>query len=323
LITNQKIKMQLKNNKLIYFASGIIFSMLLLFILSFDSSKSSISENSEEKFSQNYKVISPYIPEQLDFCGERVPLENIDVSERIEREFVVQTYYHSASILYLKRMNRWFPVIEEILRTKGVPDDFKYLALAESGLENIVSPAGALGFWQFMSYNGPKYGLIINSEVDERYNIEKSTYAACDYILEAKEKFGTWTLAAASYNKGLNGIENQLERQKATNYFNLVLNQETSRYIPRILALKYVMENPQFYGFDIKEDQLYEPYDTYKEKLDTSVTHLADYAKLRGINYKTLKIFNPWLRDNFLTNKNNKTFFVKLPKKGTFEIIPD
>ena len=311
------------NNKLVYFTSGIIFSVLLLYILSFDSSKSSVSENSNKIFPQNYHIISPYIPEELNFCGERVPIENIDIKERVEREFIVQTYYHSASILYLKRLNRWFPIIEPILRENNVPADFKYLALAESGLENIVSPVGALGFWQFMKYNGPKYGLIINGEVDERYNIEKSTYAACKYILEAKERFGTWTLAAASYNKGLNGIDNQLDRQKATNYYNLVLNQETSRYIPRILALKYIMENPQFYGFDIKDEQLYKPYSTYKILLDTSVVHLADYAKLHEINYYTLKLFNPWLRENFLTNKTNKRYFVKMPKKGTFEIIPD
>lgn len=312
-----------KKNKFVYFISGILFSVLVFFIFSFDSPNSSISQNSSEMFPQGYHVISPYIPEQLEFCNERVPLENIDVRERVEREFIVQTYYHSASILYLKRMNRWFPLIENILKEKGVPNDFKYLALAESGLEDVVSPAGAVGFWQLMDYNGPKFGLIINKEVDERYNIEKSTYAACAYILEAKERFGTWTLAAASYNKGLNGIDNQLERQKATNYYNLVLNKETSRYIPRILALKYIMENSQYYGFDIKQQQLYPPYLTYKVKLDSSVTHLADFAKIHEINYKTLKLFNPWLRDNYLTNKEKKTYFITLPKKGSFEVIPD
>ncbi|MBU0474164.1 MAG: lytic transglycosylase domain-containing protein [Bacteroidetes bacterium] len=315
--------MLIKNNKFVYFISGILFSILVFFVFSFDSPNSSISQNSNETFPQGYHVISPYIPEQLDFCGEPVPLENIDVRERVEREFIVQTYYHSASILYLKRINRWFPLIENILEEKGIPNDFKYLALAESGLEDVVSPAGAVGFWQLMDYNGPKYGLIINKEIDERYNVEKSTYAACAYILEAKERFGTWTLAAASYNKGLNGIDNQLERQKATNYYNLVLNKETSRYIPRILALKYVMEHPQYYGFDIKKEQLYLPYLTYKVKLDSSVAHLADFAKLHEINYKTLKLFNPWLRDNYLTNKEKKRYFITLPKKGSFEIIPD
>lgn len=311
------------NNRLKYSLLGISFFAMLISVFSFDSSKSSISQNSNKPFPHNYKVISPYVPEQLDFCGESVPLENIDVRERVEREFIVQTYYHSASVLYLKRINRWFPTIEKILKDKNVPDDFKYLALAESGLDNIISPAGATGFWQFMKDAGQKYGLIINKEVDERYNIEKSTYAACDYLIEAKEKFGTWTLAAASYNMGRYGVLNQLDRQKSTNYYNLVLNEETNRYIPRILALKYVMENPSYYGFDIKPEQLYQPYQTYKVKLDTAVAHFADYAELHKLNYKTLKLFNPWLRDNFLTNKRKKRYFVTLPKEGTFNIIPD
>ena len=315
--------MQKLKNRLHYLIGGFALAISLLFIFNFDSPNSSISNNSNIQFPQDYRVVSPYVPEQLEFCGENVPLENIDVSERIEREFIVQTYYHSASILYLKRINRWFPIIEKILKEKGIPNDFKYLALAESGLANVVSPAGATGFWQFMKATGKKYGLIINREVDERYNMEKSTYAACDYLLDAHEKFGSWTLAAASYNKGQNGITNQLGRQKATNYFNLVLNAETSRYIPRIIALKYVMENPKRYGFDIKEDQLYPPHKTYKVGLDTTVAHFADYAKLHGVNYKTLKLFNPWLRDNYLTNKKRKRYFVTLPKKDSFYIIPD
>jgi len=309
--------------RLYYVIIGFTSAVVLLFIFNFDSPNSSISKNSNIQFPQGYSVVSPYIPEQLDFCGENVPLENIDVRERIEREFIVQTYYHSASVLSLKRINRWFPVIEEILKEKGIPDDFKYLALAESGLANVVSPAGATGYWQFMKDAGKSYGLIINKEIDERYNVEKSTYAACDYLLDARKKFGSWTLAAASYNKGQNGISNQLGRQKATNYFNLVLNEETSRYIPRIISLKYVMRNPKRYGFDVNHDQLYPPYNTYKVKLDTAVAHFADYAKLHGLNYKTLKLFNPWLRDNYLTNKKKKRYFITLPKKGSFYIIPD
>ncbi|MDA3861107.1 MAG: lytic transglycosylase domain-containing protein [Melioribacteraceae bacterium] len=312
-----------KKNKIKLSLIGIALSITLFFVFSFDSPNSFVSQNSNKPFPHNYKVISPFVPEQMDFCGEPVPLENIDVRERLEREFIVQTYYHSASVLYLKRINRWFPMIERILKEKNVPDDLKYLALAESGLDDVISPAGATGFWQFMKDAGRKHGLIINKEVDERYNIEKSTYAACNYLLGAKEKFGNWTLAAASYNMGRAGVLNQLKRQKTTNYYNLVLNEETNRYIPRIIAFKYVMENPNYYGFDIKEDQLYQPYSTYKVKLDTSVAHLADYAKLRGLNYKTLKLFNPWLRDNYLTNKSGKRYFVTLPKEGTFYVIPD
>lgn len=311
------------NNKLGYSLSAILFTLVLFLVYSFNTPNSLISQNGNIEFPQNYKVVSPYVPNKINFCGEIVPLENIDVRERIEREFIVQTYYHSATILYLKRMNRWFPIIEKILKKKGVPNDFKYLAVAESGLANIVSPAGASGFWQFMKSAGKKHGLTINGLVDERYNVEKSTYAACDYLLEAKKEFGNWTLAAASYNKGINGIRKQLARQKATKYYNLVLNNETSRYIPRILAIKYVMKNPERYGFDIKDNQLYPPYSTYKIKLDTSVEHFADYAKLHNVNYKTLKIFNPWLRDNYLKNKAKHKYYITLPWKGTFNVIPD
>jgi hypothetical protein len=321
--TNSIGKDNMNKNKFSYLLALLGIISLLFLIFNFDSPNSVVSNNTNLQFPHDYKVISPYIPEVLDFCGEEVPLKSIDIKERVEREFIVQTYYHSASVLYLKRISRWFPIIKKILKEKGIPEDFKYLALAESGLENIVSPAGATGFWQFMKGAGKKHGLIINGEVDERYNVEKSTYAACDYLLESYEKFGSWTLAAASYNRGPSGIAKQLERQKSTNYYNLVLNSETSRYIPRIIALKYVMENPKRYGFDIKENQLYEPYKTYKVKLDTPVTHLADYAKQHGINYKILKIFNPWLRDNYLTNKKGKRYFVTLPRKDSFYVIPD
>ena len=313
----------MNKNRLSYLLASLGTITLLFFIFNFDSPNSVVSNNTSLQFPHDYKVISPYIPEVLDFCGEKVPIKNIDIKERVEREFIVQTYYHSASVLYLKRANRWFPTIEKILKEKGIPDDFKYLALAESGLDNVVSPAGATGYWQFMKDAGRKHGLIISKEIDERYNVEKATYAACDYLLESYEKFGSWTLAAASYNRGPTGITKQLSRQKSTNYYNLILNSETARYIPRVIAIKYVMKNPKRYGFDIKENQLYPEYKTYKIKLDSSVAHFADYAKLNGINYATLKLFNPWIRDNHLSNKKKKRFFVKLPKKNSFYIIPD
>ncbi len=306
-----------------FFILGGLTTLTLVIIFSFTSmNKSAIADDSQE-FPQNYKVVVPYIPDELEFAGERVPLENFDVRERIQREFIVSTYYHSATILYLQRANRWFPIIEDILDDYDVPDDFKYFALVESGLENLTSPMNAVGYWQLLKDTGKKYGLTINSEVDERYNMEKATEAACKYLLDSYERYRSWTLAAASYNMGKNGVSNQLERQKATNYYNLVLNGETTRYIPRVVALKYIFQNLKLYGFDIAEDELYPPYETYSVDVDSSVTHWADFAASYGINYKTLKLFNPWLRENKLTNKSKKVYSIKLPIKGTIKIIPD
>lgn len=306
-----------------YFILGGLTTITLAVVLSFTFMQGLTQVDNTQEFPQNYKVLVPFIPDELDFAGERVPLENFNIREKIEREFIVNTYYHSATILYMKRAARWFPIIEEILDEYDVPDDFKYIAIAESGLENLISPMNAVGFWQFLKATGKQYDLTINSEIDERYHVEKSTVAACKYLLESYEKYGSWTLTAATYNMGKNGISKQLERQKTTNYYNLVLNQETTRYIPRAVALKHVLSNPNLYGFAIEEEQLYEPFDTYTVDVDSSVAHWADFAALNGINYKTLKLFNPWLRDNSLTNKSGKVYTIKLPVEGSINIIPD
>jgi len=221
----------------------------------------------------------------------------------------------------MKRANRWFPVIEPILKKNNVPDDFKYLCVTESNLENVISPAGATGFWQFMKAAGGKYGLEINSQVDERYHIEKSTQAACEYLKDAYKTYGTWTMAAASYNMGTNGASNQIERQKTENYYNLVLNPETSRYIARMVAFKYIMQNSKAYGFDIKDDELYKPLKSFEIVLDSSVNDFADYSIALGLNYKILKLYNPWLRDNYLSNRNRKVYKIKIPEEGSIEII--
>jgi len=305
------------------FILGAAATITLTILFSFTLMKEIVQVDETQIFPQNYKVLVPFIPNELEFAGERVPLENFDVKESIEREFIVNTYYHSATILYMKRAARWFPVIEVILDEYDVPDDFKYIAIAESGLENLISPMNAVGFWQFLKETGKQYDLIINSEVDERYHVEKATEAACKYLLDSYEKYGTWTLAAASYNMGKNGVFNQLERQKATNYYNLVLNEETTRYIPRAIALKQVLLNPNLYGFAIDEEQLYKPFETYTVDVDSSVAHWADFASQNGINYKTLKLYNPWLRDNSLNNKSGKLYSIKLPVEGSIKIIPD
>lgn len=264
-------------------------------------------------FPHRYKIFTPPVPSKATFAGEKVPLENRDVYERFEREIIVNTYWHSATLLYIKRAKRWLPVIEPILKRNGIPDDFKYISIIESGLDNVTSPAKAVGFWQFLKETGKKYGLEINKEVDERYDVEKATEAACKYFWDAYLEFGTWTLAAASYNMGINGARKQIKRQKSKNYYNLVLNIETARYIFRALALKEIMNNPKKYGFDISEDELYQPLEYKKITIRKPVKDFADFAKAHGINYKTLKLYNPWLRTNYLKNIKHKSYVIKLP----------
>lgn len=269
------------------------------------------------------RIYSPPIPDKLDFCGEKVPLEDFDVKERIEREFLVNTYWHSATLLYLKRAHRWFPVIEPILKKNGIPDDFKFMAVAESGLINSISPDGATGFWQLMEATAKRYGLEVNKEIDERYNVIKSTQAACDYLKEAKLKLGNWTLAGASYNYGIPGIENQMERQKTKNYYNLFINDETYRFVSRIVALKEIFKDPKKYGFYFSEDELYPVIETEDVKVSASIKDLVDFSRKHDINYKILKVFNPWLRNNTLVNKSGKTYIFKIPKSGEVKIIEE
>ncbi|MCJ7552627.1 MAG: lytic transglycosylase domain-containing protein [Ignavibacteriaceae bacterium] len=316
-----------KNSKAFYFLIGALTAVIVLIIagfIFFGNNINLIAASdlvSKNDFPQDYRIISPEIPKDVYFAGERVPLENFEVYERIDREMIVNTYLHSSTILALKRANRWFPVIEPILKEYNVPDDFKYLAVAESNLENVVSPAGATGFWQFMKGAADKYGLEVNNEIDERYHVEKATEAACKYLLESYQKYGNWTMAAASYNMGVSGVDNQIERQKANNYYNLVLGIETSRFIARIVSLKVIMQNPQKYGFDLMEIDLYLPLKTYEVELSELVTDFADWAAERGINYKILKMYNPWLRESYLKNKSKKTYTIKLPEKGSIQII--
>lgn len=259
---------------------------------------------------------SMYVPAEVSFAGEKAPLEVYDVKERFERELLVNANLHSSTILIIKRANRAFPVIEPILKEYNVPDDFKYLAVIESALTNAVSSAGARGFWQFMESTAKENGMEVTSTVDERYHLIKSTHAACKYLLKAKEKFGSWTLAAASYNAGMNGIANQIESQKVDNYYDLLLNDETSRYVFRIHALKQIMENPQNFGFAINKEDLYQLLPTKKVEVDSTINDLASFAKGQGINYKILKLHNPWLRDKKLPNPTKKLYVLEIPTSG-------
>ncbi len=305
-------------------ANIITFSVLFLLVLFFlMKSEKSVNQTPITITENERRIYSPPIPEKLKFCGERVPLEDFDVRERIDREFLVNTYWHSATLLYLKRANRWFPIIEPILEKNNIPNDFKYMAVAESGLTNSVSPMGAAGFWQLMEPAAKKYGLEISNEIDERYHIEKSTQAACDYLKEAYSKFNSWTLAAASYNHGMNGIENQISRQKSKNYYNLYLNEETYRFVARIIAIKEIFKDPNKYGFYFSEDDLYPRFETEDVPVNYSIKDLAQFASKHDINYKVLKLFNPWLRENYITNKQKKTYFIKIPKSGEIEIVSD
>jgi len=311
------------NSKYYFFLLGFITAACILIITSFLFLTDKKVVGKSEDFPQGYRIVSPEIPDNLSFCGERVPIENFEVYERIDREFLVNTYWHSATMLSLKRVNRWFPVIEPILKEYKVPDDFKYVAVIESGLANVVSPVGATGFWQLTEDAAIKYGLEVNSQVDERYNVEKSTEAACKYFLDAYDEFKTWTMAAAAYNFGTNGIEKQIAKQKASNYYNLVFGDETSRYIARIIAVKEILNNPRKYGFDLRPEDLYPPLLTTSMEINYSIPNFADFAIKNGINYKILKMYNPWLRDTTLTDKNNKTYIFKMPEKGSIKIIDE
>ena len=269
----------------------------------------------KESFFNNYKVYAIDLPEKLDFAGERVPIEDPDVYERLDREFLVNTYWQSNGLLYIKRANKYFPIIEPILKRNNIPDDFKYLALIESGLTNAVSPAGASGFWQFMKSAAKEYGLEVGDQVDERYHLEKATQAACDYLNAAKRSTGSWTMAAAAYNAGVTGMNRQANLQETNNYYDLWLNNETSRYVFRILAVKEIMKNPKKYGFIFDKRHLYNELPTYSIMIDSSITNLISFAKQYNITYKDLKIYNPWLRDRKLENKDGKTYYIKIPKK--------
>ena len=259
---------------------------------------------------------SQYFPTKINFSDENVPLQISDVKERFDRELLINANLHSSTLLVLKRANRFFPVIEPILKQNSIPDDFKYLCVIESALTNATSAAGAKGFWQFMPETAKEKGMEINESVDERYHLVKATQAACDYLNKAKEKFGSWTLAAASYNGGMSGIAKSLETQMATDYYDLLLTDETQRYVFRILALKEIMKNPKLYGFNLEANELYQPIPTRIIEVDSTILDLAQFSKLQGINYKILKIHNPWLRDKKLVNLTNKTYQLEIPTAG-------
>jgi hypothetical protein len=259
----------------------------------------------------------PYkLPANVTFAGERMPLENFDTRESLDREILTSAYRHSSTIMIIKRANRYFPVIEKILNEYKIPDDFKYLLAAESEFLNVVSPAGATGFWQIMAGTGREAGMEINSVVDERYDIEKSTRFACNFFLKSYDKYGNWTLAAASYNGGRASLDEQIRIQKENNYYDLLLNEETARYIFRAVAYKLIINDPESFGFTIKKEEMYPRLDYFEVKVDTAVSDFSAFAKRYGTNYKLLKFLNPWLRKPYLTQKTGKSYTIKVPAEG-------
>jgi hypothetical protein len=253
------------------------------------------------------------VPDHEDLAGEVVPMEAFGVRDQFDRELIVNTYRHSSTLLYFKRAARWFPVIEPILAESGLPDDFKYLAIIESGLSQVVSPAGAAGFWQFMKSTAPAYGLTVNNQMDERYHVEKSTRAACQYLLESKEEFGSWALAAASYNMGRAGVQRALQTQGVESYWDLHLNDETARYVFRMLAIKTIFENPEAFGFYIQPEALYSEYASRTIWRDATISDLSAFALKEGTNLKALKTLNPWLRSSRLNVNVGDSVALKLP----------
>ncbi|MDP3929748.1 MAG: transglycosylase SLT domain-containing protein [Bacteroidota bacterium] len=291
---------------------GALVSALAFFL--FQGNSATESEKNHEEFQQYYRVYSLATPKVLRFAGSQISLSDFDVAERYDKEILTNVYWQSQTILMIKRSQRFFPVIEPILKAQGIPADFKYIALAESGLQNVVSPAGAAGFWQFMEKTGKRYNLEINEEIDERYNLEKATYAACAYFKEAYAQLKDWSLVAASYNMGIEGVKRQIRAQGVQNYYDLYLNVETSRYLFRIIAIKDICENPSQFGFYIAPSDVYKPVPVVHVKTDLSISSLATWSNDNNCNYKLVKLLNPWLRKPFINVAPGKVYYIALPK---------
>lgn len=290
----------------------LLLSVFVITLLFFNAiPKKEIAQKTNTHETYNIKALK--LPVNLNFAGERVPLEKVDIRERMDRELLVNTYWQSNGILLIKRANKYFPILEPLLKKYGLPDDFKFLALAESGFIDETSSVGAAGMWHFLKATGKEYGLEINENVDERYNIEKATKVAAAYLKNSRVRFNSWTLAAAAYNAGNYGIAKRLKNQQVDNYYDALLPNETERYVFRIIALKEVISNPNKYGFILEEDDLYTLPKTRIIKVDTAISNITSFAKKLGITYKEFKINNGWLRENNLKNKSKKVYKIKIP----------
>ncbi|HPE41333.1 MAG TPA: lytic transglycosylase domain-containing protein [Bacteroidales bacterium] len=297
----------------------ITFSVLIVFSFAFygiskNGKELKVETPTDEIIAYDNVLATPPIPQTVTFCGESVPIDIYYVREGLERELIIHCYQHSRTIQTFKRSTRFFPEIEMILKEEGLPEDLKYLCVAESSLENVVSPAKAAGFWQFMAATGRSYGLEINEYVDERYHLEKSTRAACAFLKDLKSKLGTWSLAAAAYNMGETGLQRNINEQSINNYWDLFLNQETSRYVNRIISYKLMFEDPEKYGVHLKVTECYRPIPYKEVSVDSSINNLFDFARTNNILYRELKEMNPWLRDKMLPVKG-KRYVIRIPEK--------
>ena len=304
--------------KLLISLAGLVGLIIVFRLFSFFSGSPDADDSYINDFLASYKIFAVAIPEDIRFCDEPVPLSDQNIRERLDKELHSNTYFQSNTLLYFKRANRWFPVIEPILKKYGIPDDFKYLPLVESNLTNAISPAGATGYWQLMKATAKSYNLEVNEQVDERYDMILSAEAACKYLKRAHKELGSWTLAAAAYNRGIDGIKRQLKKQKTDNYYDLYLNTETSRYLFRLLAIKEILSNPGKYGYHFREKDLYPQVVSHTITVDTSISNLAAFAKNLDINYRILKLHNPWLRRNYLPNKSGKKYTIVIPDSGYY-----
>jgi hypothetical protein len=300
-------------NKYFYFIGSIVLFYVVTQLFIYSTDLKSEDRLHQEQFNLKYGIFAIVQPEDLNFAGEEIPIYSSEIWERIDKELLKNIYWQSNTMLYFKKANKYFPIIEPILKKYDIPDDFKYLAVIESGLDNVVSPSGAAGFWQIMKGTGREYGLEVNKEIDERYNLEKSTVVACKYLQDSYNKFGNWTMAAASYNMGKNGVRRKIKEQASNNYYNLYLNSETARYIFRIIAVKEIMQNPRRYGFMFREMDLYSMPNFKAIEVDSTISNLYDFAKSHSVNYKLLKQFNPWLRSMSLPDKSRKKYILKIP----------
>lgn len=295
-----------------------VLSVLLIATVSFAVSQIVKEDEPKPNYYAN-KLTSPYIPDKLTFAGENVPLEVYWVHEGLDREMIINCYQHSKTLRIFKLSARVFPVVERILKEEGVPEDFKYLCVAESALENVTSPANAGGYWQFIPSTARKFGLTVTDDIDERCNLEKATRAACKYLKSCKNQFGSWTLAAAAYNRGEGGLQNAIEHQKVNNYWDLWLNAETSRYVYRILAFKLLFENPQLYGVEICPAEMYQPVPCKDYKAEKTIPDLVEFAKEQGATYKEIRDLNPWIKNTRLYVPDGKSYTLKIPVSSKTE----
>ncbi len=307
-----------KQAPLILSVASLILVLVLFYLRNQAGAEDPVRQISDEfpvpaELVVSSKIVIMEIPDSLTFAGEAIPMDILDVRERLDRELHINKYWQNNSIFIYKRSNRWLPQIEAILKEESVPDDFKYLAIIESGLLNVTSPAKAVGFWQFLKPTARELGLEVTKEVDERYHPLKSTRAACRYLKGSYNEFGNWTLAAASYNMGIRGLKNRLEEQRVNSYFDLLLNEETSRYVFRVLAAKELITNPEKYGFEIPEEYLYKQEKLKEIEITHSIADLVQFAQDHGVNYKILKKHNPWLRRKSLTVRKGESYIISIP----------